>query len=748
MMLNNRIAVIVLGVLVGASLTIARISSEAYLLSLVDPIYALVLATVGSIAYYSILFKLNWNKSKFSIPSATLTLVMGVTFALGTLVPGGILFAFGWSFLVALSLGFHHWICAEILGRHLNPVITHSYFAYMSMAMELGTLLSIALRKLFFSDLEPTRALLFTAVLYLITGVFILIQFVPLKNLEVRFEDFAKKDGTTSDEESTLLKAFFRLFALLAAIFGASKVTEGYLINVVIKEELGSFANMRELLESYYIAVSFGVILFSLLTGRLVEKKHVSPYRLIGIYGGLIALVATIAAVENALFVFVGLGVIRRVCEVCLYNQGIQMIVMGFAEDIKLKARALHGFSYSTAIAIPLTAVYYYASQIEGINQRVGLSVVLAIISAGGLCAVPFVKKSMVRCLNAFVSSGRRALRIPAIRVLSFLKPPEYETTMTTLLETNPKQVLRKNIIMALGYSNPNNSTIEVILKQFDTPQEEIQFAVLDSLKVTNRYRALQFISNVMMAKERSYSLKVRMNAARVIASLYGRKAIPFLLNGLEDPDHRVVANTLEVLSLFKDPTLIQYFWLHRNSEIPRVRANALMGLGVFRNQRVAFAALVRETLLPVKEAGEIASTLYVIGQLKDATFLPELRTLLASEKAEDPLVRRGLAWAFTQCDDSEGFRLFAQLFFDTSTFKKEPPFMHYISHLSSQRRFELVKYIGIRHYDDIEIQIAFVEGMERSHFNFNDEIHYFEVLLESIEDSRKSKLKMFGKSY
>ena len=222
MLLDNRIAVIILGVLVGACLTIARISSEAYLLSLVDPIYALVIATIGSIVYYSMLFKFNWNRVTFAIPSATLTLAIGATFALGTLVPGGIWFAVAWSFVVVLSVSLHHWICAEILGRHLNPVITHSYFAYMSMAMELGTLLSIALRRLYLTDLSPTKTLLFTAVLYLITGVFILIQFVPLNNLEVRFEDVAIKDGNISEKESIQIKDFFRLFCLLAAIFGAA----------------------------------------------------------------------------------------------------------------------------------------------------------------------------------------------------------------------------------------------------------------------------------------------------------------------------------------------------------------------------------------------------------------------------------------------------------------------------------------------------------------------------------------------
>ena len=50
------------------------------------------------------------------------------------------------------------------------------------------------------------------------------------------------------------------------------------------------------------------------------------------------------------------------------------------------------------------------------------------------------------------------------------------------------------------------------------------------------------------------------MNAAKMIAALYGRRAIPFLLNGLTDEDERIVANTLEVLSVFKDPSLDSIF--------------------------------------------------------------------------------------------------------------------------------------------------------------------------------------------
>ena len=130
---------------------------------------------------------------------------------------------------------------------------------------------------------------------------------------------------------------------------------------------------------------------------------------------------------------------------------------------------------------------------------------------------------------------------------------------MNKLLSLSPKKLLRKTIIVSLGYER-QNASLETVMNEFQSDKEEIQLAVLDALKVAHQYKATQFMVKIIMAQERSKSLRVRMNATRIVAGIYGRRAIPFLLNGLEDPDPRIVANTLETLSIYKDKALLPYF--------------------------------------------------------------------------------------------------------------------------------------------------------------------------------------------
>ena len=69
-----------------------------------------------------------------------------------------------------------------------------------------------------------------------------------------------------------------------------------------------------------------------------------------------------------------------------------------------------------------------------------------------------------------------------------------YSEHMGQLLSGDPKHVLRKTIILGLGHIRQDDKTTETILHQFKSDKEEIQIAVLDALKLSNRYETIQFL--------------------------------------------------------------------------------------------------------------------------------------------------------------------------------------------------------------------------------------------------------------
>ena len=118
------------------------------------------------------------------------------------------------------------------------------------------------------------------------------------------------------------------------------------------------------------------------------------------------------------------------------------------------------------------------------------------------------------------------------------------------------------------------------------------------------------------------------------------------------------MAKHLEVLSVFKDPSLVRYFRERVESPTPRVMANALMGLAGYRSQRQLYLDVVSEVLKGY-DPNLLVSVLYVIGNLKDRSFMSDLKALADSDRAQDEAVKRGLAWAFTCLDDTQGFNIF-----------------------------------------------------------------------------------------
>src|SRR4029434_1166856 len=126
--------------------------------------------------------------------------------------------------------------------------------------------------------------------------------------------------------------------------------------------------------------------------------------------------------------------------------------------------------------------------------------------------------------------------------------------------------------------------------------------------------KASCFMLKILLEKAQPKTQRVRMNAMAAIAGLFGKKAVPFLLAGLEDEDPRIVANALEVLSHFRDEELKQQFLEFADSQVARIHDNALIGLSRYPDTRRVFEARIRDSFQKA-DVALVASLLYVIGR-------------------------------------------------------------------------------------------------------------------------------------
>jgi len=750
MVFSNRVAVLMMGFWVGALLAFGRISAESYLLANFEPIHAIYIATVSSVSFSILLPRMKVEEIKFSRFAGASTIVFAVVlfvlFFVGDLVW---VKALTWYFLIIFSTAFHRWVCGELIIRHLNPAIVQSYFAYQGTAFEVGTLLALAGLKLLPDHFGTGPTVVVLVVGYLILSAFFYFHFVPAKNLEVRFER-PKETAVNADIDSQFFKKLIFSFSCIALAFGAFKISSKYFITLVLKDELGSYDAIRDVMAGYYFVGSCIIILVSIFMGNMVRRYRLSPISLMKCHIVLMLIFTMGAVVYAELWprglgtgvplAFLALAVARRVSESCFNSPANQMIITSFVDKARLKLRSVYNIYYYPLVGFPLAILFtFITSELELYDRPFVLGLSLVFLVIGGVAIFQF-RPRLVDVLYNFIRASSKASAVAAVRALSYLRPQDYTLEMSSLLKSAPKKVLRKTIILGLGHVRKNADAMDAVLQEFNSDQEEIQVAVLDALQVSSDYRAVQFLANIMMAREQSHSLRVRMNAASMIAALYGRKAIPFLLNGLEDEDERVVANTLEVLAVFRDKTLISYFGRFIDSPVPRVRANALMGLARFRSEREMYNGIVKE-ILDGFDTHMLVSILYVVGKTKDESFERHLTRLHKSSLAEDPMVRRGLAWCFTRLDDKRGLELFAEFFAEDYNEGDPTPYMHFFSQLSRDLRLDLVKYFAVNFFEQKELTDFFQRKLKNSHYDFHDEIDYLEILVETLEFNKQKKV-------
>ena len=239
-------------------------------------------------------------------------------------------------------------MCGEVLLRHLNPAVAQSYFAYLGTSYEIGTLVVIMASKLYPGELGPGESMLFIVLLYLMVSALLLLQFVPTKNLEVRYQTgedmgFERDDPASFDK----FKGFYAFFGLLVVCLGAAKVSESYLVTVVLKEELSSYAAIRGVMADYYLVASFLVVLITIGLGRQVQKTHTSPIRLIVFYIASVLTVVLVATWTDVFYAFLALAVVRRVAENSLLNPAVQMVITSFAGRLGQTAIRAQHYYYS-----------------------------------------------------------------------------------------------------------------------------------------------------------------------------------------------------------------------------------------------------------------------------------------------------------------------------------------------------------------------------------------------------------------
>lgn len=729
MVLTNSFAILLFGILSGIATSLNFIGSQSYLLSVLRPLDALYVTTVSGVAFVVFLRYFGRYQGRFATFSLVSTAVLTVCMAL-LLIPAipPVVRAAAWFFMAMNAIAFFRWVVSEFTCLYLDPARTKGYFAYIVTTDEIGILLAALLIKVCGQHFGFSFTILLSVAFYAAAFALIAVHFASPLNLEIRYSGKGDEDPSRKDDEK-LLNRFVFLLLMLCITLGAYRVCEEYIVRVALKESLGSFEAISNMTANYMMISSFAIIIISTLLGRVIRSRHLSPVFMTNVH-----IVASLAAavacfLVGSLAFFVGFEIVKRTFERCFHIPSRQMIISCYVRRFRNRLRTVQNLYYYTVIPIPFAILFTFPAINANPHQKqIVLGIIIASLVLSLFLSREF-RKSFQETLCQLAGSLNKTSAVLAIQALSYLRPRRYERFLIDLLKSSPKKILRKNVILSLAYAH-DSRVDDVIIREFNSEKEEIQLAVLDALKVSRSYKAVQFMINIVKVLERPKSLRVRMNATSIVAGMYGRLAIPFLLDGLKDPDARVKANTLETLSLYQDRKLAPYFREFANHPVPRVKANAFLGLSYFRRHRReyrdAMAASLREP-----DPKMVASALYVVGKRRDRFFVRQLLELFGSSW-RDEVVKENLAWALLRVGRAaEGYELFDELFREKMPEGGEPMILHHFSQMDLEMRFDILKHMAMRHWADAELVELVCGRLKRSKFDFHQELEYFQASVD-----------------
>jgi hypothetical protein len=747
-----KISLLLLAFLLGFSVNLAEITAQASLLDTLSAQAWLILTLVAGTTIYFTLGALGRNQKRF------LTMVITMTVAYGIALAG---FAV-WQnpsptytillFLTTLVGGeFLVWAIYELAIRYLPPHAIGPYFLHLAGSFEAGTL-AVVLALRYRTHLFPatTVQLLSSSLTLLIAAIiFWAFRHQGVREVQLERKDPAKLSNFRDDRHASprIKKAVKRLFMALAALglmVGVFKGNVDFLFALGMKATGLHQEQITQAISDQFVWSCLVMIPLNGLMAKWIGARQPSHRLMLLIFsiGGLLSVMPLMFSQSLASLVF--LAASYRVFFKAILIPETERIFSGFSETFRIQVRGIFDVFDFAVCGIPLAIIAWITQSLTakssfdfliGVHIVVGVScIALSIVTAhrwvmlAWLLALRGRKSDRVRAATSLGSAPLKTL----VRKIGYLLGGKLDKGTTTLI--------RKALIGSMGYAyhkapseEDRQFAIDKLKAEFETDREEIQIAVLRALVFSGHYRAIEFADTKITNRTEYLRFGVRRASALFLKKVLGNHTIALFVHGVDAEDPHLIADTVEILALFKNRTLIPEFRRIAETGPPRAQAAAIIGLAQYPEYRLYVTHRVNLLLL----SSEIHSQcfgLYALGQTRLKTI--PVSTLAQYRQGEGPSnskVRAYLAWALTRLGDPAGDRALARVLFDQFKNSRDQSIFQLYVHLSKDDRYRVIMQVLtlLRSTSEVTPE-EFARFLKNSGFDFQAER---EVLLASEED-------------
>lgn len=605
----------------------------------------------------------------------------------------------------------------SLIGRYFNVIDSRRYFPVLTAFQEGGSI---------------TAALIIHFILvscgiytYVQTGLgaVIIIFAIFLFLLSPRAQAFKahrRYEDKFGPEYIVDYKKFLkhnRAFILLGGMFLTTVIFEQSLIyelNMTFGKQFNSMAMISSAFAIYKIIESSLVIIPNLFLGRIMNR-YVSLGNILIFYSLVITFAITSINVSSLWLLVPVASFMRHSSRYFMFMPSYEQALNSLDSRMRI---ALKSFFEGFLVPIFIFATGFTLLAFPTQGEIKYLNYILLTVAVVTVVLAIFFKRKYIKFHINRLQSESKEFVIKSIQALGENKNYDAIAPLMDLLTQAESKIVKKNIILSFGRIRIN-SLLEILFKEAQNTQEELQVAAFESLSRYNSFLVQRFLIDLIHGNT-CRSLSARMSLLKILYGSLGNTMVPILMPYLQDEDLRIVANTIESMEPIHDPRILEIITPYLNHQNRRIKGNAVIVLYKFTEMRKQCHNALME-LCNSKDSLDKNTFLYIVGRLKLKSYKKYLSDFLA-----EPVYRVNLALAYCKLEDQMGYELFSDLLV-TDDETEIKTVLHHFSQLEDGIKLRILS-VYLAKISGEKQKKVLLTALKHSYFDFHEVRDYLKM--------------------
>ena len=615
---------IVLALLFGAAIGVARAQSYSEFLVHLDAIWTLPALLLSELLFLPIIRAPKANVRLVPIIAST-GLFFSIFFLANTLNPNLGAAALTFFVITSLTRNLVRWMLTEISLLHLGRGKANELSYSISSALDMGSIVAVASTLII--KLSPLSNFINVGILLSCLFLFTWYLFSQHESFEIKL---ASEDFPGSSQEPFFKRRLTRSYLFLSLAIGLFYAIQEYLWRSSLQDLITDKSEYLNYTNFYVIGSNILGVVSGWFAAQATKKTRISPetvieYFLLSSAFGLLIYSFTQSTMGAVLLGIICSGTFRSFFVAANTN------LMSCLDDQSRSGfRKLSQLTMFIAPLFPVFGLSFFMHSIAPESKIMTLSLTLSCLLVACLYFLKNYIHHLTNLMYLFLHSHDRVRRVNGAMLLSFLRPKGYDQWFKEILAQKPKTLLIKTIIESLAFQ-PTKKSIRLITSQFSNPKEEIKFAVCDALNRINKPQSISFLIGIALSKAESF--RVRQKAVKLLYRRMKVHLISVFLNRLETAktdERRVI---IEGLSEIQNSDLFHTFLGNLDETRPDIVKFALIGLYKSSDNRLAFTEKINE-LIREPESPLFGIACFVLGEVRDDRWLATVRMTKVKNKS------------------------------------------------------------------------------------------------------------------